>query len=69
MLLVCGNCGAQETQRKNKNRFMKRHPDLCKKKAEEKLKTEDLTKQLAAGTRSVDSDEGEFVDGLPTVEG
>lgn len=47
--LVCVNCGAIGLP-KNRARFLKRHPKLCKERA-------DFAKQLAAGTRSVpDSD-------------
>jgi len=69
MLLVCNNCGAQEAQRKNKNRFMKRHPTLCNERAENLRKQGEFTKQLSLGTRSVSEDQGEFPDGIPFVEG
>lgn len=46
---VCPNCAAT-AEPKHKARFMKRHPALCTKRKE-------FTKQLAAGTRSVDAEE------------
>jgi len=66
--IQCSKCGAKETRKNQFNRFLKRHPSLCQKKAEEKQVKDSFTKQLGEGTRSVAEDEGEFVDGMPTVE-
>ena len=48
--LTCGTCGARCTEEKDAKRFLRRHPALCSERAA-------FTKQLAAGTRCVDSEQ------------
>jgi len=64
MLSKCPECGAECKEANQLNRFVKRHPAVCRKKKADR----EFSAQLAQGTRSVTYDEDKFVEGMPVEE-
>lgn len=58
--MTCRKCGAT-CELKDRARFLRRHPAKCQANANARAAQQAFMKELAAGTRCVDSEEGNRV--------
>jgi hypothetical protein len=60
--LTCPNCGARCTQANHLNRFKRRHPGMCSRRAQEQAAKRSFNEQLAEGVKSVETETNLFIE-------